>query len=263
MTSVASEASGSGLFTGPDRYVGGSPWHPLAAALLTVVASVSALLVGLLALVAYVAATGQAESFDDTAADKFFSLASDTGVATAAGTQLASLAIVWLAAGYKGRRREVLQLAQPSPRLATLLHAGLVLVLATAALELLLYLTTRFDIFVDTEWLREGLASPYWWGTVLIAVVLAPLWEEVAFRGFLLSALAPTKVGFWGGATISNTLWTLLHWGYQWQGLVSVFFCGMVLSWILKRTGSLWAPIAAHALANVAALAFAYFAHTG
>ena len=123
-----------------------------------------------------------------------------------------------------------------------------------------MYVTTTFDIFADSKWLREGLQSPYWWGTMIIGVFFAPLWEELAFRGFLLSALAKTRLGYWGGGLISNALWTIIHWGYSWQGLASVFTAGLVLTWIMRRTGSIWAAIVAHAVANICALSIAYFA---
>jgi membrane protease YdiL (CAAX protease family) len=52
--------------------------------------------------------------------------------------------------------------------------------------------------------------------------------------------------------------WTLLHWGYSWQGLTSVFLAGILMTWLVWRTGSIWVPIAAHAIVNLAALVFTY-----
>jgi membrane protease YdiL (CAAX protease family) len=81
----------------------------------------------------------------------------------------------------------------------------------------------------------------------------------LTFRGFLLSALAKTRLGFWPAATISAALWTALHAGYSYAGLASVFAGGMALSWLMWRTGSLRAVVVAHAVANVAAVLFAHF----
>ena len=92
----------------------------------------------------------------------------------------------------------------------------------------------------------------------LIAVVLAPLWEELTFRGFLLSALANTRIGFWGGAIVANILWTSLHATYSWAGVASVFLAGLILSWLSGAQ----APSSRHhypcRLGNVFALAFTY-----
>jgi hypothetical protein len=70
------------------------------------------------------------------------------------------------------------------------------------------------------------------------------------FRGFLLSALARSQLGFAGGTIITTTWWTLLHWGYSAAGIVEVFLIGLFLSWLLWRTGSLRVPIFCHALYN-------------
>jgi membrane protease YdiL (CAAX protease family) len=187
------------------------------------------------------------------------SLATPAGVAVTALSQILSMVVVWIAAGRGSLRREVLRLAAPKPSWTTCVIGGLAIIAAVGALELVLYGIVGFDPFADSRWLRDGLESPYWWGTVFIAVVLAPLWEELTFRGFLLSALAQSRLGYWPAAVISTALWTALHWGYSLAGLASVFAAGIGLSWLMWRLGSLRAVVVAHALANVAALIFAYF----
>lgn len=84
----------------------------------------------------------------------------------------------------------------------------------------------------------------------LVAVVGAPLSEELLFRGFLLSALAKTRLGFFWGALITTAAWAALHFNYSLLGLGAVFVTGLTLSWLLWRTGSLWVPIFCHALYN-------------
>jgi hypothetical protein len=236
-----------------------SPWGAAPALLVVVAACLLPLIIGFFVMLGVMLVTGGPGNIPDAKIEEMFSLGTLSGVATAAGTQLVSLALIWLAAGRARMRRAVLQLANATPRILTLLAAAAVLILVTSAFEYLMYLTTAFDIKADSQWLRVGLMSPYWWGTLLIGIVFAPLWEEFAFRGFLMSALAQTRLGVWGGGLISNTLWTLLHWGYSWQGLASVFMAGLVLTWILRRTGSIWAPVFAHAVSNAAALGFAYY----
>ncbi|MGQ0673834.1 MAG: lysostaphin resistance A-like protein [Hyphomicrobium sp.] len=260
MTTTQDRDAAGSLFSGPDRYEPITPWSPLAALLVTLAACVAALIVGMVAMVIANLVTGVALEPDSPELEQVFSLASPSGIAIAAGTQIVSLAIIWLAAGRKGMRKLVLQLARPMPGWSTLLTAALVVVAATTTLELALYFLTRFDIFADSVWLKQGLSSPWWPGTLIVAVVLAPLWEELAFRGFLLSSLAQTRIGFWGAGVVTTALWTLLHLGYSWQGLTSVFLAGLVLTWLLQRTGSIWVPIFAHAFANACALAFAHFA---
>ncbi len=245
------------LFTGPALYEPYSPWGVIGALVATAVATGVAVLV-FFAAIAVWSASGASEPDIDEKAAAWASLAHPEGVALTAGTQIISLVALWLFARRGGRTNEVLQLSRPGPGWPTYLIGGLVLVAITGVLEFMMYTASKMDIFADTGWLREGLNSPYWWGTALIAVVLAPLWEELAFRGFLLSALAQTRLGFWGAALIANSLWTLLHWGYSAPGMISVFVAGLILSWLVWRTGSIKTPIAAHAIGNAVALAFTY-----
>jgi CAAX protease family protein len=246
------------LFNQHALYVPKTPWRPLGALAVVFVACVMPILAcgGVLALVA---AVGGSESGVAQWSEEMTSLASPVGVAVTALSQVVSMTVIWLAAGRGNMRREVLRLAPPKPGWMTCVIGGLILVAAVGALEFLLYVVVGFDPSADSEWLREGLGSPHWWGTVFIAVVLAPLWEEIAFRGFLLSALAQSRLGYWPAAVISTSLWTALHWGYSYAGLASVFAAGMALSWLMWRLGSLRAVVVAHGIANVAALLFAYF----
>lgn len=225
-----------------------SAWGPGAAVLIAIAASLAPAIVGI-AVIAWLMGE-DAASLGDA-----HSLASPVLLAQMIAGQLLSLAIIWWAAGRKGKRAGMLQLAPPQEtRLLTAAGLGLLLVVAIAPIEVLLYRLAGLDLFTDGRWLLEGLRSELWWGVVIAAVVLAPLWEEVTFRGFLLSALAKTRLGFWPAAALSAALWTALHAGYSWPGLVSVFLAGMGLSWIMKRTGSMRAVVVAHAVINAFAL---------
>jgi uncharacterized protein len=251
------EKSVSRLFSGPPGYVPSSPWGVFGSILGTIVVAASALLV-ITGVVAVLTASGFSDAEVDAQLAATESLARPEGVALVAGTQIASLIALWLFARRDGQTAKVLGLAGPHPNWPIYLAGGVILLAVTGAIEYLMYAATKFDIFADAKWLREGLQSPYWWGTVVIAVVLAPLWEELTFRGFLLSGLAQSPLGFWGAALVSNLAWTLLHWGYSLPGMVSVFAGGAVFTWLVWRTGSVRPAIVAHAIGNAAALAFMY-----
>ena len=259
MTSSATLSTERGhLFSGAAGYEPKTPWGPVWALVMTAVICGASLIAAIIAVVAALA-SGVTQSELSDPAGPLFSLAAPAGAAMAAGSQLASLAILWLAAGRRSMRADVLQLRGAVPGWRTILAGIAVLLAVTTAAEYLMHLVSKFDAFADTKWLRDGLNSPLWWATIVIGVVFAPLWEELTFRGFLLSALAKTRLGFWGAAVVANSFWTLLHWGYSWQGIVSVFLAGLILTWLLWRTGSIWVAIIAHAVANMAALSFTYF----
>ena len=86
----------------------------------------------------------------------------------------------------------------------------------------------------------------------LLIVMVAPVAEEMFFRGFLL----PVFVGRWGfvwGATFVSLLFSASH--LMPGVLVPVFVSGLLFAWLYRRTGSLWNCCLAHGAQN--ALAFA------
>jgi hypothetical protein len=90
---------------------------------------------------------------------------------------------------------------------------------------------------------------------VLMAVVMAPLFEEVFFRGFLFRGLA-SSWGWTVGALVSAGVFGLAH--AQLDVFVPLFTLGLMLAWVYKRTGSLWTSISLHALFNgISVLAWA------
>ncbi|MBN9276326.1 MAG: CPBP family intramembrane metalloprotease [Hyphomicrobium sp.] len=130
---------------------------------------------------------------------------------------------------------------------------GLAIVLGTY--NALVYLI-RPDLFMsDVAPFRPMLEAPLWPVTMLAVGIGAPLSEEFLFRGFLLSALARWRGGFWPAALLANAVWTSFHFGYSVAGVLEVFVGGLYLSWLLWRTGNLWMPIIAHAATNIFFLA--------
>lgn len=259
MTVVTTRAaSASQLFSGPARYTASTPWGPWGALAATVLIFVGQLLGVAVVAGAYAAMYGIDALSADFQPEKFMSLATPVGVATMIGSQVAALVVLWLLAGRQQRRADTLQMNPPHPSWATCLTGGLIIIVITGVLEYGLYQILNENMFADTKFLADGLGSPLWLGTLLMAVVFAPLWEELTFRGFLLSAFAQTRLGFWGAALICNLLWTALHAQYGTAGIVSVFASGLILSWLLWRTGSIWTPIIAHGIANLFAVGFAY-----
>ncbi len=90
---------------------------------------------------------------------------------------------------------------------------------------------------------------------VLVAIVMAPLFEEIVFRGFLFRGFANSWGWKWG-AVASAAIFGLAH--LQLDVFVPLATLGVALAWVYKRTGSLWTCIAMHALFNgIAVLAWA------
>jgi membrane protease YdiL (CAAX protease family) len=79
---------------------------------------------------------------------------------------------------------------------------------------------------------------------VLPVVVLAPIGEELLFRGWLLPQLG-RQMGPGLALLLSSAVFSLLHPHYSLQILV-VFFLGMILGWARLKSGGLKAPILLH-----------------
>ena len=89
----------------------------------------------------------------------------------------------------------------------------------------------------------------------IVAVVMAPLCEEIYFRGFVFKGFA-NSWGWVRGAAVSGAFFSLAH--LQLTLFVPFFVLGFGLAWVYQRTGSLWTSIALHATFNgVAVLAWA------
>jgi membrane protease YdiL (CAAX protease family) len=90
---------------------------------------------------------------------------------------------------------------------------------------------------------------------VLVAVVMAPVFEEIVFRGFLFRGLA-NSLGWVWGALISAAVFGGAH--LQLDVFLPLAALGLALAWAYRRTGSLWTSITMHALFNaIAVLAWA------
>lgn len=95
---------------------------------------------------------------------------------------------------------------------------------------------------------------------IISAVILAPLTEELLFRGvFQTSLLRVFKGARWPALLIASVIFALLHISVvtSWQSLVPLFVLGLVFGYLYERTGSLITPILAHAVFNAANIAIA------
>lgn len=88
-------------------------------------------------------------------------------------------------------------------------------------------------------------------------VVVAPIAEEIIFRGYLFGTLRRT-VPLWAAALITSALFGLIH--GQWNVGLDVFVMSLVSCYLRYRTGSLWASILLHMAKNGLAFYTLYIA---
>jgi len=88
-------------------------------------------------------------------------------------------------------------------------------------------------------------------------VFLAPLQEEVLFRGFLYRGFAPA-LGMWPAILLISAMWAITHVQYQWFFVGEIFALGIAFGWLRAKTGSLLLTFILHATVNAMAILEAF-----
>jgi hypothetical protein len=129
-----------------------------------------------------------------------------------------------------------------------------------AALVAYLVLTSIYTVLVDppSEQLPNGLEDAdqnllLALATGMLLIVVAPLAEEVFFRGFLYQAFR-NSFGVLPGALLSGLIFGGIH--LEFFKLVQLAILGVILALLFEKTKSLWSPIILHAVNNT--LAYVY-----
>ena len=89
---------------------------------------------------------------------------------------------------------------------------------------------------------------------VLMIALLAPVAEELFFRGFVFAGLR-TRWSLWPAAITSGLIFGLVHASTGITTVVPLAALGVALCWLYDRTGSLWPCVIAHMINNGLALA--------
>jgi hypothetical protein len=112
---------------------------------------------------------------------------------------------------------------------------------------------------VDLVALFAELDSPWW--LLLAGTVVAPVVEEVFFRGFVFAGLIQ-RYTWRKAALLSSGLFALIH--LQPTALIPTFILGYIFAYLYHRSRSIWPAILMHVSTNTLALGAAYLlAETG
>lgn len=84
----------------------------------------------------------------------------------------------------------------------------------------------------------------------ILIVLVAPVLEEIFFRGFLLRTLV-NKWGIVLGSIISSALFAVLH--LQFGSIIPVFILGLIINWMVIRSKSILPSIFFHIFNNAIA----------
>jgi membrane protease YdiL (CAAX protease family) len=172
-------------------------------------------------------------------------------------------ASVWLIPHRHGRGREELGIRWGDPG-RTLAFGGLGALTAMAMsygifflIFLIFYLATgRSPVSAETERLQD-LSGGYLAFIILNVVVLAPIFEELFFRGLFYPALR-RRMGPMPAIILNGAIFGILH--LQPLFMLSLVLVGVVLAYLYEKTDSLFAPMMAHALYNLVVILVSLFA---
>jgi len=135
----------------------------------------------------------------------------------------------------------------PIPRALLLLTVGPVLAVALSALGVLLRAPidgSQIEILIKS---RASLAA-----IILFGVVLAPIFEEMLFRGFLLPLLV-RSMGPWLGIFLTAVPFALLHGAqnrWAWQPILLIGIAGVAFGYVRYKTKSTTAAFLMHSAYN-------------
>lgn len=142
-----------------------------------------------------------------------------------------------------------------------ILYAAIGYVVSYAALILVGSLAALVPGFNANQPQNTGFSMTLAPGDALVVfvslVVIAPVLEEIIFRGYLFGTLR-RSVPVWAAAIITSLLFGLAH--GQWNVGIDVFLLSLVSCYLRYRTGSLWASILLHVLKNGVATYLLYVA---
>ena len=123
-----------------------------------------------------------------------------------------------------------------------------------------------FNLLYNMALMFKGVQTPYDasdifgsgsspWLIFLAGIVVAPLVEEIFFRGFLYTGLRE-KYGWIAAALISSGLFAAVH--LQPITMPSIFLLGLIFAYLYERTESIWPAVIMHFATNTFGLAAAY-----
>ena len=101
--------------------------------------------------------------------------------------------------------------------------------------------------------LFELLDTPVWF--FIVGVILAPLVEEIFFRGFLFQGFR-ARYGWLPGLLISSAIFAVAH--LDPASLIPTFILGCLLAYLYQRSNSVWPGVILHMAINTFGLVSVY-----
>jgi hypothetical protein len=171
-------------------------------------------------------------------------------IATLVSAPLCTALIAWFIRWRKRSIRDYLSLRiPPANRLFRWVMLTALLIAAVEVIHLLVDRSATSTFMADVYQTAYSLPLLY-----LAIGVMAPIFEEVFFRGFLFQGIRASRLGAIGAISLTASLWALIHVQYAWYDMLYIFGFGLLLGYAQLKTHSLYVPIAMHAFNNLLAV---------
>lgn len=110
------------------------------------------------------------------------------------------------------------------------------------------------DIPIPSSMLDLGRSSNGWL-LFFVVVIVAPVVEEMFFRGFMFKGISLSRIGSVGAILFTTLAWVVIHmFQYSWKECSALFILGLILGAARLKTGSVVAPLVLHMVNNCVAL---------
>ncbi len=115
-------------------------------------------------------------------------------------------------------------------------------------------LTFLLDRPIVTEFMVDTYTTAYFVPFLWFAlIIVAPLTEEIFFRGFLFKGIEHSRIGAAGAVVITSLLWSVMHIQYDIYGITNLFISGLLLGLARVKSNSIYPPVVMHILQNIIA----------
>ena len=84
-------------------------------------------------------------------------------------------------------------------------------------------------------------------------IIVAPMFEEIFFRGFLFQGIRYSRLGPIGAIGITSFFWAAIHLQYDIYGIATIFALGIFFGIARLKTGSIHLLMVMHSLASLVA----------
>ncbi|WP_144512126.1 CPBP family intramembrane glutamic endopeptidase [Bacillus sp. FJAT-22090] len=163
------------------------------------------------------------------------------------GSLVWSLVFILLSLSFSSIRRLIIPLINFNPFKSPLTYLGMFIGIFIPFL--MLKLSIHYEILMDRiliVYYKNGLLEGLEQYPLILAVIFAPLWEELLFRGVLLFALLKVVRPIWA-VVITSVIFSLFHPAYLFLSLI----IGVVLACITIKTKSVIPSMITHSIWNL------------